>query len=162
MSRLDSFIRRMQAQRDCLNHVAGLIGTRTGHVLELGLGNGRTYDHLRETLPQRDIYVFERHVAAHPDCVPDDEHLLLGELHDTLPASVERLGRGAILAHTDIGSGVQADNQALAAWMAPYLAALVQPGGYIISDQPLTHPALSACPLPEGVPARRLNLYQVA
>ena len=48
MSRLDSFIRRLEAQRACLNRAAELIGDLEGVVLELGLGNGRTYDHLRE------------------------------------------------------------------------------------------------------------------
>ena len=42
MSRLDSFIRRMSAQRDCLNHVADLLADVEGPVMELGLGNGRT------------------------------------------------------------------------------------------------------------------------
>ncbi len=69
MSRLDSFIRRMIAQRDCLAAAARLIGDIPGPVLELGLGNGRTYDHLREILPGREIFVFDRRVAAHPDGV---------------------------------------------------------------------------------------------
>ena len=85
MSRLDSFIRRLQAQRACLEMAAGLIDGVAGPVLEFGLGNGRTYDHLREVLPAREIYVFDRQIAAHPDCIPDDEHMFLGELHDTLP-----------------------------------------------------------------------------
>src|SRR4051812_41343381 len=45
MTRLDSAIRRLTAQRDLLNWAAQAIGP-TGLVLELGLGNGRTYDHL--------------------------------------------------------------------------------------------------------------------
>ena len=48
MSRLDSFIRRIGAQRNVLNAVAQRIAAIDGPVLELGLGNGRTYDHLRE------------------------------------------------------------------------------------------------------------------
>lgn len=51
MSRLDSFIRRLQAQRDVLDWAADGVEDRAGLVLELGLGNGRTYDHLRERLP---------------------------------------------------------------------------------------------------------------
>ena len=70
MSRLDSFIRRLEAQRACLNRAAALISGIDGTVLELGLGNGRTYDHLRELFPDREIYVCERRVAAHPACVP--------------------------------------------------------------------------------------------
>ena len=64
MSRLDSFIRRMQGQRDCLNRAAELIAGIPGPVLELGLGNGRTYDHLKEILPDREIFVFDRRIAA--------------------------------------------------------------------------------------------------
>ena len=75
MSRLDSFIRRLEAQRACLDQAARLIAELDGDVLELGLGNGRTYDHLRELCPDREIYVCERLVAAHPDCVPPAELL---------------------------------------------------------------------------------------
>ena len=64
MSRLDSFIRRVTAQRTVLDHVCGLVEALEGPVLELGLGNGRTYDHLRALFPGRDIYVFERTVAG--------------------------------------------------------------------------------------------------
>jgi len=59
MSRLDSFIRRLEAQRQCLNHCAGLIAEVDGPILEVGLGNGRTFDHLREIFPSREIFVFE-------------------------------------------------------------------------------------------------------
>ena len=55
MSRLDSFIRRLEAQRACLNQAAALIVGLDGAVLELGLGNGRTYDHVRELFPDREI-----------------------------------------------------------------------------------------------------------
>ena len=62
MSRLDSFIARMQAQRDCLNFLQPLVERQAGPILEVGLGNGRTYDHLRRLFPDRDIFVFERAV----------------------------------------------------------------------------------------------------
>jgi hypothetical protein len=65
MSRLDSFIRRLRAQRACLNRAAELIKNLPGPVLEFGLGNSRTYDHLRELVPERDIYVFDLRLAAH-------------------------------------------------------------------------------------------------
>ncbi len=66
MSRLDSFIRRLEAQRRCLEMGARHIAALPGPVLELGLGHGRTYDHLRQILPAREIYVFERALAAAP------------------------------------------------------------------------------------------------
>src|SRR4051812_32560738 len=60
MSRLDSFIGRMTAQRDILNHIhaKGML-IEEGAVLEIGLGNGRTYSHLRELFPERRIVVFD-------------------------------------------------------------------------------------------------------
>ena len=105
MSRLDSFIRRLEAQRACLEYAAGQIRDLPGPVLELGLGNGRTYDHLRELLPEREIFVFERAVNAHPDCIPDPAHLILGEVRATLPQARPRLPGPAALAHLDIGTG---------------------------------------------------------
>src|SRR5258708_9294631 len=85
MSRLDSFIRRLEAQRACLNLAATLINGVDGVVLELGLGNGRTYDHLRELFPRRDIYVCEWQGAAHPGCIPPAERPPLGGMRETLP-----------------------------------------------------------------------------
>ena len=66
MSRLESAIRRLQAQKIALDWSAEKIHKQPGVVLEFGLGNGRTFDHIRKLLPQRDIYVFERKIAAHP------------------------------------------------------------------------------------------------
>ena len=92
MSRLDSFIARMQAQRDCLNALKPLIDPLPGPILEVGLGNGRTYDHLRQLFPDRDIYVFERKVAAHPDCIPPDDRLFLGEARESIDRAARQLG----------------------------------------------------------------------
>ena len=95
MSRLDSFLRRLTAQRDCLNRAAELVAGLAGPVLEVGLGNGRTYDHLRTILPGREIFVFDRHIDAHPDCIPDAGHMILGDFLETLPAANARIGRPA-------------------------------------------------------------------
>src|SRR5260370_42633198 len=115
MSRLDSFIRRLEAQRACLDRAAQLIRGLGGDVLELGLGNGRTYDHLRTLLPDRDIFVCERQVMAHPDCVPPSHMLLLGDMRETLLAARCWL-RGLIaLAHLHGVSGDAAATPAPAA-----------------------------------------------
>ena len=42
MSRLDSMLRRLTAQRDGLNWAADACAGIEGDVLDLGLGNGRT------------------------------------------------------------------------------------------------------------------------
>lgn len=135
MSRLDSFIRRISAQRDCLNMAAGLVAAVPGPVLELGLGNGRTYDHLRALFPDREIFVFDRRVAAHPDCVPDADHMILGEITATLPAAAARIGAPAALAHCDIGTGDGAANARLAAAVGPALSGLMAEGAVVLSDQ---------------------------
>jgi len=160
VSRLDSFIRRLMAQREGLNRAASLIQDQPGHVLELGLGNGRTYDHLREILPGRHIYVFDRRVAAHPDSTPDSRHLFLGEFTDTLPDATRQLGATAVLAHCDIGSGDRAATAALAAWLGPAIAPLLAPGAVILADQPMASPGAVEMPLPEGVPAGRYHFYR--
>ena len=160
MSRLDSVIRRLTAQRACLGRAVEMIADTPGHVLELGLGNGRTFDHLREILPGRAIYCFDRQVAAHPDCVPDDEHLFLGELEDTLPRALARLGAGAALVHVDIGSGDEVASRRLGAWLAGELTPFLVPGAVLVSDQPLPNPHWQGCPLPEGVREQRYFLYR--
>src|SRR5260370_16799645 len=91
MSRLDSFIRRLEAQRACLDHAAELIRDLDGFVLELGLGNGRTYDHLRSLFPDRPIYVCERQVAAPPDSVPPPDMLILCDIRQPFRALHVRL-----------------------------------------------------------------------
>ncbi|MDA0218383.1 MAG: hypothetical protein O3B22_02185 [Proteobacteria bacterium] len=160
MSRLDSVIRRLTAQRACLGLAASLIEGLDGHVLELGLGNGRTFDHLREILPGREIFCFDRQVAAHPDCIPDPDHLFLGELEATLPQAVARLGARAALVHVDIGSGDEAASRRLGAWLAGRLPSLLAPGAVLISDQPLPQPDWRTLELPEGVRQGRYFLYR--
>lgn len=160
MSRLDSAIRRLEAQRACLNHAADLIRDLPGPVVELGLGNGRTYDHLRQILPGRAIFAFDRQVAAHPDCIPDATHLVLGDFNETLPAALGRVGTRAALIHADTGTGEAARNAKLATWLAPHLAALVRPGGVILSDQELLPLAAQALSLPPGVSPGRYYLYR--
>ena len=87
-SRLDSAIARLMTLRICLDWAAAETLGRPGPVMEFGLGNGRSYDHLRKRLPGRDIHVFDRHVAAHPDCVPPADRLWLGDFRATAPAAI--------------------------------------------------------------------------
>jgi hypothetical protein len=158
MSRLDSFIRRLEAQRACLDHAARLIADLQGNALEFGLGNGRTYDHLRHRLPGRDIYVFDRHVAAHPDCIPPAARLFVGDFLETLPRAAEELGPHSVLAHLDIGSGDEAASKALAAAMTPLVLRLLTKGAVVVSDQRIDDPALEELPLPAGIEPGRYYL----
>ena len=66
--------------------VSAIVGI-DGPVLEIGLGNGRSYDHLRARLVgSRTILAFDFALAAHPACVPPADCLILGDMRETLPA----------------------------------------------------------------------------
>ena len=52
MSRLESAIRRLQSQKVCLEYASELISDLQGVILEIGLGNGRTYDHIKKIFPE--------------------------------------------------------------------------------------------------------------
>lgn len=136
MSRLESMRRRLSAQIDGINWAARSIADLPGDLLEMGLGNGRTYDHLRQEIPDRRIWVIDRQLNPHPSCVPPAEDFLEGEAEDMLR---ELAGRGAriALAHYDFGYGVKEKDVAEGARLSPLIAALMQPGGLVLSQQPL-------------------------
>ena len=160
MSRLDSFIRRVTAQRDCLNWAAGRVRDIPGPVLELGLGNGRTFDHLRELFPDRGIFVFDRRVAAHPDCIPDAAHMILGDIFETLPSAAGRIGAPAALAHCDIGTGEPESNARIAAFLAASLPGLMGARAFILADQAIAPAGWESLPPPEGIRPGRYHIYR--
>lgn len=160
MSRLDSVIRRLEAQRSCLDAAMADIENRPGVVLELGLGNGRTFDHLRAGLGAREIFVFERQVAAHPDCVPDAAHLVVGDLFETLPAARDRFAGACVLIHADIGTGEAAYNRRIAGFLGEHLAPLLAPGALVVADRTLTIAGTRAEPLPAGIAEGRYFMYR--
>jgi hypothetical protein len=161
VSRLDSFIRRLEAQRAVLNHAAALIAAVDGPVLELGLGNGRTYDHLRSLFPDREIFVFDREIAAHPACIPPADHVLLGDFRDTLATAQARIGQHAVLAHGDFGSADPERTAALARFLGPALDPLLEPGAYVVSDQPMSVPGWQPVAPPPTVERDRYFIWQV-
>ncbi len=162
MSRLDSFIRRLEAQRRCLDSGISLTAELPGPVFELGLGNGRTFDHLRERCSGREIFVFERKVAAHPDCIPDADHLFEGPLDETLPRAVARFGASVALLHADLGSGNAARDAKTSAFLASHLPGLMRPGGIVLSDQDLPYDSATRLPLPDGVQPGRYYFYRAS
>ncbi len=160
MSRLDSFIRRMQAQRDCLNWAAQTIAGLAGVVLELGLGNGRTYDHLRELLPQRDIYVFERDVRAHACSLPPNQFLILGNVLETLISAKNQLPSRAALVHMDLGTSDTKAYRPFAEKIGPLLHPLIATGGIIVSNIALSETLFFPMPCPTGVKPGRYFIYR--
>ncbi len=136
MSRLDSMLRRLTAQRDGLNWAASRIADKDGDVLDMGLGNGRTYDHLREILPNRRIWVMDRVLQCHPDSTPPEQDFLQGEAEPMLER-LAREGHKMAMAHYDFGRGIKEEDVAEAARLSPLIAQVMQPGGLLISGQPL-------------------------
>lgn len=158
MSRLDSFIRRMTAQRDILNQVAQQSSLpKTGHILELGLGNGRTYSHLRELFPQRRIIVFDRALMAHKSCTPLEENLVLGEISET---AVDYVGGDAAMVHADIGSGSDDIDEETLQWLPSLIVGLLANGGVAVCGMPLQTCELVPLSIPESIDSQRYFLYQ--
>lgn len=148
MSRLERFILRLKAQRNCLDAAAALLAGLDGPILELGLGSGRTYDHLRDRFPDREIFVFEQTPEAHPDYLPDPQHLIVGRLEETLSAAASWLPAPAVLAHSDIGTHDLERDARLASWLARTLPPLMRPSALAASDRALESPELEPLPMP--------------
>ena len=157
MSRLDSMLRRLNAQRDGLNWAAEQIAGMEGDVLDLGLGNGRTYDHIREILPRRRIWVIARVLQCHPSCAPPAEDFLEGEAAPML-AELARRSNGVALAHYDLGRGIKEDDVAEAAELSADLGRVMVPGGLIVSGQPLV--GFTQIAGPESIAPDRYLFYR--
>jgi hypothetical protein len=160
MSRLDVFINRMLSQRACLNFAAAQTAALPGPVFELGLGNGRTYHHMVEIMADRDIYVFERAVASHPDSTPPEDMLILGDVHETLPQALVRFGPTASLIHADLGGHNLAKNDAFARAISPAVEPLLAEGGLMVASDRMYFETLTEIALPEGAVPGRCFIYR--
>src|SRR5262245_31340443 len=139
MSRLDSHIRQKIAQRDAIDLAARRLGGRGGPIVEFGLGTGRSYSHLVERFPDREIFCFDRRDVAHPRSRPPADRFYVGELETVLAdrALHARFAARVILLHLDLGSGGPEDEtvpelvvERTHGWLAP--------GAVVLSDQDLT------------------------
>jgi hypothetical protein len=162
MDFLSRMIARLQAQKASLDLAAETMRDLPGHVLEVGLGKGRTYDRLRTLFPQRVIYVFDHELHCADSLRPPDAQLFLGDFRATLPAAFARLGRNAALAHVDLGTEDAARDRELAAAVAPLIDRLVVPGGIVVGDRPMAVPGWSALAQSAGDAAFPYYLYRTA
>ncbi len=157
MSRLDSVIRRLCAQRDCLN--AAVSAAPEGAFLEIGLGNGRTYNHLREIAPDREIWVIDRAMNAHPASAPPDALFLCGEADEMMTTLHERIGRTIALAHYDLGVGIPEHDTPLRARLAPLLRQLMTDKALLVANARFD--LFDTIPTPETVPTDRYFMHRV-
>jgi hypothetical protein len=149
MSRLDFMIIRLVAQRALLEEAARLIAGLPGCVFELGLGSGRTFDHLRKLFPDREIFAFDRTIAAHPKCIPDGDHMVLGEIRETLVFCGPRIPEKPALIHIDLGSIDPTQDLITRHWLSPLIAEWTAPGSLVLADRPLDGP-YETLPKPPG------------
>jgi hypothetical protein len=159
-SLLERMIDRLTVQRDALAWAQAAVagsghgldggqdGGLDGLVLEIGLGKGRTYDHLRRLFPEQNILAFDLDVRVPPDLRPADDRLFVGDFRETLPRAASRFGRCARLAHADFGSTDRNHDRGQAEWLAPLIDALMLPGGIVLSDRPLDGPGWTRLALP--------------
>ncbi len=156
MSRLDSFIRRLTAQRDILNMIAhDLDIPAQGPILEIGLGSGRTYSHLRALYPTRRIIAFDRAMNAHQG--PEDEDMILGEIAETAQAF---RGQNAALVHADIATAFPEVDAETLTWLPKLAGDVLAKGGICASGLPLDDDRLSTLDIPEGIAPGRYYLYR--
>lgn len=158
MSRLDAFINRMSAQRDILNHVAHQLGLPAeGPVLEVGLGNGRTYSHLRELFSDRRIIAFDRAMNAHRTIAPAEKDFIMGEIKET---GREFATGDAALVHADIGTGYPDKDAITLTWLPDTVVDMLRTGGFAVSGLPLPHSRLEALPRLPTVEEGRYFVYR--
>ncbi|MDQ0456117.1 class I SAM-dependent methyltransferase [Rhizobium paknamense] len=158
MSRLDSFINRMVAQRDLLNHIRDHHPLPAeGPILEVGLGNGRTFSHLRELFPGRRIIAFDRQLGAHKSSIPPEGDLVLGEIADAGKAFMT--GEAAFV-HADIGTGYPEKDAVTLTWLPDMVVGMLKSGGYALSGLPLANDALEPLPVLPHVDPGRYFFYR--
>jgi hypothetical protein len=159
-TRLEKILYRLEAQYACITWALQQISDLPGVVFELGLGLGRTFHHLRHHLPDRRIVVFERELNSYPDCTPDPDQLILGDLAETLPAAARQFKGQVVLAHTDVGTFESAHNAAMAKLVGTHLPPALAPGALVMSDLPLDLEGAQALDLPDGARPGRYYLYR--
>lgn len=161
-TRLEKLLYRLEAQYACITWALQQIADRPGVVFELGLGHGRTFHHLKHHLPDRQIMVFERQLASYPDCTPEPDQLVLGDLAETLPDAAQRFGGQVVLANCDLGTFERDHNAAMSKLVSAELPPALAPGALVMSDLPLDLEGARALALPEGARPDRYYLYQTA
>jgi hypothetical protein len=101
---LERLIVRMNTQRETLERVFQLNdGNVDGLILEVGLGSGRVYDHLRCQYPKNRIVAFDFKVDTRPEYSPKPEDTILGDIKETLPNFAAQNPNAVGLIHLDIG-----------------------------------------------------------
>ena len=137
-SRLDSFIRRLEAQRACLDWAVGAIAACRAPSSSSASATGAPMTICaRAAMARARSSPSTARWPPTPRCIPDAAHLVLGDFRDTLPAFAAapcRTDRARACRYRLRRRGGDAE---LARWLGPQLAPLLATGRVVLSDQPL-------------------------
>ncbi|MCY4190874.1 MAG: hypothetical protein OXD42_06060 [Rhodospirillaceae bacterium] len=147
-SRLERMIARLMTQRALLDHFAMLITDIPGPVLEIGLGKGRTYSHLRNLLPDRTIWAFDFEVHAPKHSQPAPNRTVLGDFRDSLTTCWDSIANAPAMVHADIGTESRKAEQELVCFVGDVIASRLAPGGYLLGDRNMAADGLESVELP--------------
>jgi hypothetical protein len=156
---LERTLYRLRAQYATLGTAFSAIAGRRGLVWEIGLGKGRSYDHLRRALPEAAVYAFDRQRLSVADCTPPDDRMMLGELAETLPPLAAAQAGRVVLAHVDLGTEPPAEETRAA--LERWLPVVLGPGGLVAAGTPLTLAGAQSLALPEAAAAGGYALYLI-
>jgi hypothetical protein len=156
LSALDNLIRRLMSQRASLERAAAMVTQLSGPALEIGWGDGTSYDHLREILRRREILVFDRQILSPPEVPPQAAQRIIGDPRETLPQSWDRCRRDAALAHLNLAS------PRMAAELAPLVAPMLRAGAVVIAEAQLELPGWEPITLADSTRETRDYLYRVS
>ena len=95
--------------------------------------------------------LFDRAIAAHPKSIPDGDHLILGEIRETLKFCGPRIPGKPAFIHVDLGSGDPTQDLITRSWLSPLVAEWSAPGTIILADRPLEG-SFRELPRPPGCP----------
>ena len=93
-------------------------------VIALGIGNGRTLDHLSVLFPERKVFAFDNVLHSAIGVLPPADQIVMGDIRETLPFALPRLGEED---HGYLVTSLPGDQQD--AHQLAYLLALIQKYG---------------------------------
>ena len=157
MSRLESMMRRLAAQKTGLEWCVEQTEKIKGDFVEIGLGNGRSYDHIREIAPNKKIWVLDRILQCHPSCVPPEDSFLQGEANEVM-IQMKKDNIRIALTHYDFGVGIKDKDEAEAAALSPLIKDIMVEDGLLMSCQPLV--GFKQIEGPAEIPAGRYYFYK--
>ena len=159
-TRLEKTYYRLQAQILCLNWAFEQIKSTPGVIIEIGLGLGRTYQHTRRYLPEREMVVFEREVHSYEDCTPPDNEIIVGDITSTLVENANRFKGKAALINSDVGSFDKKTNREKAAHLNQLLLPYLGNNTIVLSDLELDLQGCTTMALPGNARKNSYYLYK--